>query len=136
VFTVVEGKAAGKHTETALYDAMDGVCDQANFRVFKMIPPTMKKGCDAFMDKFGDGACPPGRLQPRRVLSASGDELVEQMGQTAPSGSYLLVLGCPPPAQANLERKWRRIAQSGLRFRYALFYVCSSCPLDRHLTRS
>lgn len=57
VFSVVGAKLGNKKTETAVYDAVDGVCDQSNFRVFKMIPPTMKKGCDAFMDKHGDGGC-------------------------------------------------------------------------------
>jgi hypothetical protein len=59
VFSVVGTKLGNKKTETAVYEAVDGVCDQSNFRVFKMIPPTMKKGCDAFMDKHGDGVCGP-----------------------------------------------------------------------------
>ena len=44
-----------KRTEDAIYAAVENVCDQSNFRVYKMIPPTMKKGCDAFLDKYGEG---------------------------------------------------------------------------------
>lgn len=57
IFDVVDKKMGGKWTsEDALYSAMDGVCEQNNFRVYKMIPPTMKKGCEAFLDRYGEGA--------------------------------------------------------------------------------
>jgi len=56
IFDVVDKKMGGKWTsEDALYSAMDGVCEQNNFRVYKMIPPTMKKGCEAFLDRYGEG---------------------------------------------------------------------------------
>mmetsp|Transcript_11328 Transcript_11328/g.15421 ORF Transcript_11328/g.15421 Transcript_11328/m.15421 type:complete len:177 (+) Transcript_11328:143-673(+) len=56
IFDVVEKKIGGKkRTEDAIYGAMDNICNQENFRVYKMIPPTMKKGCEAFIDRYGEG---------------------------------------------------------------------------------
>eukprot|EP00976_Prorocentrum_cordatum_P050582 1021312-Prorocentrum_minimum.AAC.10 len=52
---VVTQKVGKKWSEDAVYSAMDKICDSKNFRVYKMIPPTMVKGCEAFLDRHGDG---------------------------------------------------------------------------------
>ncbi|KAK3286491.1 hypothetical protein CYMTET_5957 [Cymbomonas tetramitiformis] len=53
IFDQVNKKIGEKgRTETNIYEAVEGICDSKNFRVYKMIPPTMVKGCQAFIDKY------------------------------------------------------------------------------------
>ena len=35
-------------------DLQENVCEQSNFMSYKSIPPTMVKGCETVMDKFGE----------------------------------------------------------------------------------
>lgn len=45
-------------TESLIYETFETptpICDQKNLRVYKAIPPTMQKGCEGFLDKYGEG---------------------------------------------------------------------------------
>ena len=41
-----------KNQEVAITGLLDDVCDQANMKRFKFIPPKMVKGCQSFMDEY------------------------------------------------------------------------------------
>eukprot|EP00242_Pyramimonas_sp_CCMP2087_P003730 CAMPEP_0198212466 /NCGR_PEP_ID=MMETSP1445-20131203/26190_1 /TAXON_ID=36898 /ORGANISM="Pyramimonas sp., Strain CCMP2087" /LENGTH=152 /DNA_ID=CAMNT_0043886919 /DNA_START=138 /DNA_END=596 /DNA_ORIENTATION=- len=52
----VATKRVKKWNEDSVYTVLDNLCKDATaFRVYKMIPPTMQKGCEAFIDRYGDG---------------------------------------------------------------------------------
>ena len=55
IVDVLTKKVGKKWTEDAIYTGIDGICKADNFRVYKMIPPTLQKGCEAFLDRYGDG---------------------------------------------------------------------------------
>jgi hypothetical protein len=46
---------SAKPAESDIYDVLGDICNPMNFRVYAHIPPTMVKGCEAFIDKYGDG---------------------------------------------------------------------------------
>ena len=55
VFDVVQAKLKGKRrSESTVDEAMEGICKDTNFRVYKFIPPTMAQGCTALIEKHGD----------------------------------------------------------------------------------
>ena len=39
-------------SESDVYDVLDGICDQKNFRIYDHIPPTMVKACHNVMDRY------------------------------------------------------------------------------------
>ena len=43
-----------KRNEANVDEALENICNAGNFRVYKFIPPTMVKGCQALLERHGD----------------------------------------------------------------------------------
>ena len=50
----VNKRVTVKRTEAEIYDALDGICEEKNLRIYKFIPPKMKQACEKVLDKFSD----------------------------------------------------------------------------------